>query len=201
LLGSTGVGKSCFVLRYVDNIFPDYPVSTIGVDFKIKKITSVETDKKIAVQIWDLSSGEKYPTIPSSYYRGAHGLVLLVDLTDRNCFEQLIGHVNEIKRYAFDTTKLLLVGAKSDDITRRQISYEEVKQFAEKEGFPYIETSARENKNVIEAVTMIVTAIERDFVAIDAEHQKYQNSRRKNPLLPSDPQQNNNSRKKECLIM
>lgn len=124
-----------------------------------------------------------------------HGLILFVDLTNSGCFEHLIDQVDNIKRWANDSTKLLLVGSKSDDLTRRQIPFEEVKQFADKEGFPYIETSARKNRNVTEAMNMIVMAIERDFDTIDGEIRKRQGT----PHKAAAPQITSNKRER-CLV-
>jgi hypothetical protein len=51
LIGSSGVGKSCLLLRYCDDSFAENYVSTMGVDFKIRTIETV--DAVIKLQIWD----------------------------------------------------------------------------------------------------------------------------------------------------
>ena len=49
LLGDSGVGKSCIILRYIENTFSQNLMNSIGVDFKLKNI---EMDgKKIKLQI------------------------------------------------------------------------------------------------------------------------------------------------------
>ena len=66
LTGESGVGKSCLLLRYVDDTFSKTHISTIGVDFKIK---TIELDgKTIKVQIWDTAGEERFHTLTPNFY-------------------------------------------------------------------------------------------------------------------------------------
>ena len=72
LLGDSGVGKSCIIIRYIENNFSHNLMNSIGVDFKLKNI---EIDsKKIKLQIWDTAGQERFKTITTSYYKGACNL-------------------------------------------------------------------------------------------------------------------------------
>ena len=76
LIGDSGVGKSCLLLRFADDEYQEHFNSTIGVDFRIRTV-SAEDGKQIKLQIWDTAGQERFRTITSSYYRGAHGIIIV----------------------------------------------------------------------------------------------------------------------------
>ena len=149
LLGNSNVGKSSLFLRFVDDIWNDTFVPTIGVDFKIK---TFEIDsKKIKMQIWDTAGQERFKNIISSYYRGAHGILLLYDVTDKESFKNLSNWLIEIEKNASKNILRILIGNKSDLEDKRVITYAQGKEFADTYGLKFIETSAKKNLNVSEA--------------------------------------------------
>jgi len=153
LLGNSNVGKSSLFLRFVSDIWNDTFVPTIGVDFKIK---TLEIDsKKIKMQIWDTAGQERFKNIISSYYRGAHGILLLYDVTDKDSFRNLNNWLIEIEKNASKRVLKLLIGNKTDLEDKRVISYNKGKEFADSCGLKFIETSAKKNLNVDEAFEMI----------------------------------------------
>ena len=87
LIGDSGVGKSSLLLRFSDDTYETNFNSTIGVDFKIKTVDL--DDKVIKLQIWDTAGQERFRTITSSYYRGAHGIIVVYDTTDNETFEHV----------------------------------------------------------------------------------------------------------------
>ncbi|WCJ36414.1 hypothetical protein M5689_017616 [Euphorbia peplus] len=149
LIGDSGVGKSCLLLRFADDSYLDSYISTIGVDFKIR---TVEQDgKTIKLQIWDTAGQERFRTITSSYYRGAHGIIIVYDVTDQESFNNVKQWLNEIDRYASENVNKLLVGNKSDLTANKVVSYETAKAFADEIGIPFMETSAKNASNVEQA--------------------------------------------------
>lgn len=149
LIGDSGVGKSCLLLRFADDTYTESHISTIGVDFKIR---TIQLDgKTIKLQIWDTAGQERFRTITSSYYRGAHGIIVVYDTTDSESFEHVKTWLHEIDRYASENVNKLLVGNKSDLKASRQVETEAGKDFAAQCSIPFLETSAKNADNVEDA--------------------------------------------------
>ncbi|KAH3767098.1 GTP-binding protein ypt1 [Pelomyxa schiedti] len=149
LVGDTGVGKSCLLLRFADDAYTESYISTIGVDFKIR---TVELDGKvIKLQIWDTAGQERFRTITSSYYRGAHGIILVYSTSDAVSFHNIRQWLQEVDRYACENVNKLLIGNQVDAVSKRTVSTEEAQAFADAQGLPFMETSARTAYNVEKA--------------------------------------------------
>jgi len=146
LIGDSGVGKSCLLLRFADDNFTDSYISTIGVDFRFRTIT---IDKKtVKLQIWDTAGQERFRTITSAYYRGADGIIMVYDVTSSESFDHVEEWLSEVDRYANENTSKLLVGNNADLIEDKQVSEETAQRFADKLSIPFIETSAKTATNV-----------------------------------------------------
>lgn len=149
LIGDSGVGKSCLLLRFADDTYTESYISTIGVDFKIR---TVELESKvIKLQIWDTAGQERFRTITSSYYRGAHGIIVVYDVTDQDSFNNVKTWLNEIDRYASENVNKLLVGNKCDLTGKKVVDFQTAKAFADELGIPFLETSAKNATNVEQA--------------------------------------------------
>ena len=106
LIGNSGVGKSSLLLRFADDTFTDNFMPTIGVDFKIR---TLEVDgKTIKLQIWDTAGQERFKTITSSYYKGAHGIIVVYDITDKESFKNIDTWMNEVEKHASDNVSRIL---------------------------------------------------------------------------------------------
>ncbi len=117
-----------------------------------QKIRTIQLDgKTIKLQIWDTADQERFRTITSSYYRGAHGIIVVYDTTDSETFEHVKTWLHEIDRYASENVNKLLVGNKSDLTTKRQVDTETAKEFAGSLTIPFLETSAKNATNVEDA--------------------------------------------------
>ncbi|XP_064484593.1 ras-related protein Rab-1A [Ornithodoros turicata] len=157
LIGDSGVGKSCLLLRFADDTYTESYISTIGVDFKIRTIEL--GDKTIKLQIWDTAGQERFRTITSSYYRGAHGIIVAYDVTDQESFNNVKQWLQEIDRYACENVNKLLVGNKSDLTTKKVVDYTTAKEFADQLGIPFLETSAKNATNVEQAFMTMAAEI------------------------------------------
>jgi len=173
LIGDSGVGKSCLLLRFADDTYTESYISTIGVDFKIR---TVELDgKTIKLQIWDTAGQERFRTITSSYYRGAHGIIIVYDITDVESFSNVRQWLFEIDRFASEQVNKLLVGNKSDLTNKRVVTTETAKEFAQTLDIPFLETSAKNSTNVEEAFLTMAAQIKTRMAAAPAVETNKQN--------------------------
>jgi len=157
LIGDSGVGKSCLLLRFADDTYTESYISTIGVDFKIR---TIELDgKTIKLQIWDTAGQERFRTITSSYYRGAHGIIVVYDVTDQESFNNVKQWLQEIDRYACENVNKLLVGNKCDLTNKKVVDYTSAKEYADQLGIPFLETSAKNATNVEQAFMTMAAEI------------------------------------------
>ena len=149
IIGESGVGKTCILLRFTDDSFTANHLTTIGIDFKIK-IIELE-GKVIKLQIWDTAGQERFRTITKTYYKGAHGIILTYDVTDQNSFKNIRNWIKQIEANAQTNVCKVLVGNKCDK-PDRVVTEEDGKNLANeyKMNFNFFETSAKTNKNISE---------------------------------------------------
>ncbi|XP_043696143.1 ras-related protein RABA6b-like [Telopea speciosissima] len=157
LIGDSAVGKSNLLSRFVWDKFRLDSRPTIGVEFAYWNTQA--GDKLIKTQIWDTAGQERFRAFTSSYYRGALGALLVYDITQRISFNNLEKWLREIREYGDSDMVIVLVGNKTDLGHAREVSKEEGKRLAEKEGLCFMETSALENLNVEEAFLQLVFQI------------------------------------------
>jgi Ras-related protein Rab-1A len=161
IIGDSGIGKSCLLNRFADNIYTDSYISTIGVDFKIR---TLEIDGKvIKLQIWDTAGQERFRTITSSYYRGAHGIMLVFDITNLDSFTNLNIWLNEVQNYAKEDVRKILIGTKSDLVDKRKVPYADAVEYAREHGMDYVETSAKTSTNTELAFTNLAGNLKHTF--------------------------------------
>lgn len=154
IIGDSGAGKTSLLLRFSDEKFENNLISTIGIDFKIK--TVVIDGLRIKVQIWDTAGQERFHTLTRAYYRGAHGILLVYDVTNRKTFEHVGTWLSYIIKYSDKNPALTLVGNKCDLSHKRQVSSLEGELRAEKSGCKFFETSAKNDVNVTKAFFQLV---------------------------------------------
>jgi len=162
LIGDSKVGKSCLLLRYADDTYTDSYLSTIGIDFKVRTVEL--NGRTVKLQIWDTAGQERFRTITSSYYRGAHGIIIVYDVTDQETFNNVNVWLNEIDRYASDNVIKLLVGNKSDLTSQKVVDYNTAKEFADRLNITLLETSAMNATNVEQVFYTMVTEIQNRLI-------------------------------------
>jgi Ras-related protein Rab-1A len=149
-------------MRYADNSFTENFFNTIGVDFKIKTITL--NDQVIKMQIWDTAGQDRFRTLTSSYYRGAHGIIIVYDVTNKDSFDNVKQWMQEIEKFASENVNKLLVGNKSDLEEQRKVTYDEGVELAKKFDIPFLEVSAKNALNVEDTFITMASEIQTRFL-------------------------------------
>jgi len=106
------------------------------------------SNKTVKLQIWDTAGQERFRTITSAYYRGAHGIIMVYDVTNYESFEHMEGWLDEVNRHASEATLKLLVGNKADLQEEKKVSTLEAQKFADKLKISFLEASAKNSTNV-----------------------------------------------------
>ncbi len=163
LMGDSGVGKSSILLRFTEDRFQGEQVhnATIGVDFKVKFVTA-EGGERIKLSIWDTAGQERFRSLTSTYYRGAHGVILVYDITSRESFVNIKNiWVPQLQRYAeLGEMTLMIVANKLDKSPKEhQVSSEEGKSLAKNLSALFIECSAKTRLGITDAFDQLVQAI------------------------------------------
>ncbi|KAJ7280374.1 ras-domain-containing protein [Mycena rebaudengoi] len=159
LIGNSSVGKSSLLLRFSDEQWlpEDESSATIGVDFRVHKMEV--KGKKVKLSIWDTAGQERFRTITSSYYRGAQGIILVYDVSNRESYDALPRWYSELETYVSDKVVKILVGNKVDKEFSRQVPTAEAQAFATRMNSLFVEASAKTSVGVREAFTDVVERI------------------------------------------
>jgi Ras-related protein Rab-8A len=162
LIGDSGVGKSCLLLRFSDDSFTPSFITTIGIDFKIR---TIDLDgKRIKLQIWDTAGQERFRTITTAYYRGAMGILLVYDVTDEKSFGNIRNWIRNIEQHATESVNKILIGNKCDMLDKKVIDFERGKALADEYGIKFLETSAKNSIGVEEAFVTLAKDIKKRLI-------------------------------------
>ncbi|XP_060898445.1 ras-related protein rab7 [Labrus mixtus] len=149
LIGNSGVGKSSFMNRYVTHHFTNAYRATIGTDF-FSKTVNIDGDFVI-LQIWDTAGTERFQSLGTPLYRGAHCCMLVFDVTSRDSFSALEGWRNEflIQGEPQEPSEFpfIVLGNKTD-LSNREVSRRQAMQWCEDIGAEYLEGSAKQDLDV-----------------------------------------------------
>ncbi|KAM9994887.1 hypothetical protein ACTFIY_001060 [Dictyostelium cf. discoideum] len=162
LIGDSAVGKTSLLLRFADNSFQETSVNMTSVDYKNKNI--VIDGRTFNLQIWDTAGQERFRTITSSFYRGAHGVLVCYDVTDQLTYNNVRLWMQEIQRYAVFGVSRVLVGNKCDLEDRKLVNTSIAREYADSLGIPFMEASAATGVNVEEAFMAMANEIYRNHM-------------------------------------
>lgn len=80
VVGDSGCGKSCLIQRYLTNEFMDEYTVTLGVEYHSKTV-KIDGNISIKLQFWDTAGQEAFHSLVKAFYRNAHAVVLVYDIT------------------------------------------------------------------------------------------------------------------------
>ena len=152
------VGKTSISKRFITGKF-------VKIDIKNRTVNTNTYQKAIQINnlmfnlnIWDTAGEEKYHAMAPIFYRGAHGAVVIFDVTNRETFKRATKWFSELSEFTEGRTKIILVGNKID-LDNRVISNEEASELAKKYKCDFLEVSALSGKNVEEIFNSLAMTI------------------------------------------
>ena len=161
-VGNSEVGKSCLIKRYCEGRFVKRYISTIGIDYGVKKLEIL--DQKVCVNFFDLSGNDDYKSIRTDFYKDASGCIMVFDVDNRDSYVSLVHWEEEMKRYGADMSRIkIAVCGNKCEVKSREVKESEASRWAKQRGWDYFETSAAEGKNVSESMEAIFTNCIKQF--------------------------------------
>ncbi|XP_053986785.1 ras-related protein Rab-27A [Hylaeus anthracinus] len=164
-LGNSGVGKTSFLYQYTDGTFDSRFMSTVGIDFKEKRViyqTANGRTQRIHMQLWDTAGQERFRSLTTAFYRDSMGFLLIFDLCNEQSFLEVRNWLEQLRTHAYcEDPDIILCGNKSDLEDKRVVSEDKARELAEKHGLVYLETSAATGQNVTRAVEILLDRVMR----------------------------------------
>jgi len=157
LVGDVAVGKTNLITRYTTKAFSIESKPTLGVEFSNTLL--YKDGKSIRAQIWDTSGQEIYKSITKGYFKGAHGAIVVYDITKKKTFEHVNQWLNDIKESADLNPAIMMIGNKCDLTHLREVQQEDAIQFAKQKGVAFLETSALDMTRVELAFESMINGI------------------------------------------
>ena len=200
IVGDASVGKSNLLLRYTHGEFKEEYQLTIGVEFGSNNV--IINNKIFRIQIWDTAGQENFRSITRSYYKNSACALIVYDITRRASFESLSDWIEDCKNSSPKTVFMVLVGNKSDLQKNREVTEEEGKEFAEKNGMIFFETSAKTGQNVEEvfkqSATLIAKKIKENYYDLENDSCGIKKGDVENNVVLGNSQKKENEKKGCC---
>ena len=173
-IGDSGVGKTCLLTKAIKKFFDQEIRSTLG--FEYYNITINIKNKKILLQTWDTCGQESFKCIVNMFYKRAKLAILVYSIDNRKSFEGIDFWLNELRQNSSENLKLILIGNKTDLNDKREVSYEEGKNFSQLNGFNFFsETSAKEGETPSEILNKAAEILYNFEIESKKKNNKYNN--------------------------
>jgi len=193
VLGDSGVGKTSIAMRFVKEIFPENPNSTVGATFLTKRI--MIDNYKIKLQIWDTAGQERFRSLAPMYYRGAQCAILVFDVTNEETLLKVKDWVKELKNASTDEIILAIVANKVDlaDVIGKRIEKSKCEEYASTVGGIYFETSAKTKAGIEELFVSISKRLVKMHIKINKEEARRRQEQLSNIDINKETKRTNSS--------
>ncbi len=160
LMGMYGVGKTSLVRRFVENVFDEKYHSTIGVKVDRKRValSGQQTPSHVDLLVWDIAGQDDSPNLAQSYFRGAHGGLLVHDLTRPESLQHLVSYRERFAKAA-PQAKIIVVGNKADLVDAKNLEAAKFQELLGPVAAVHLLTSAKTGENVEKAFQLLAEAI------------------------------------------
>lgn len=154
MLGSWGVGKTSLVRQYVQNVFDEKYLSTIGV--KIDNKTVNAHGQEVKMVLWDIAGAEDHFSVPMHYVKGAAGYLLVIDGTRKDSLDAAVELVEMIEK---DVGQLPSVIAVNKSDLQWELTADEIAGAFDNPDQAWFATSAKTGENVEQAFTALAESM------------------------------------------
>lgn len=142
IVGDSGVGKTCLLLRASEDGFAESHTKTLGVDYQL-----TEHDfegEEVPLQLWDTAGQDTYRTSTSSYYEKVDGVLIVFDVSDPASFNNVRNWVSEVENYGKPGVGKVVVGNKAD--LPHAVDDNTAQEYADSIGVPLVFVSLKDGK-------------------------------------------------------
>ena len=144
LLGESGVGKTCIINRYINNVYNNSTPSTLGTAFSVKEIK--KGNIKYNVNVWDTTGQEKYHSVTNLFINGSNIVILVYAITSDTSFKGLDYWYNSLKeKLEGENYILAIIGSKCDLAEEEVVPEEDGRNYAKSKKAIFKLVSAKED--------------------------------------------------------
>ncbi|XP_065156601.1 ras-related protein Rab-27A [Atheta coriaria] len=200
-LGDSAVGKTSFLFQYTDGTFNSRFISTVGIDFREKRMLYQSSDRnqRVHLQLWDTAGQERFRSLTTAFYRDAMGFILIFDLTNEKSFLEIQNWIDQLQMHAYcDCPDVVLCGNKVDLEDKRVVPEWRARELAEKNNMLYLETSAATGQNVAQAIEVL---LDRVMLRMESAVDQATLPGRKGQPKPINFDRNNTEESTCCVIL
>ena len=187
-LGDSMVGKTCLILRFLEDTFFSTYLSTIGFDLK-QKVVKLDTGEKMKLIIHDTAGQERFKSLSVNYIKKANGILIVYDITNKQSFVNIENWVKCAKEEMTKEIPIYLIGNKCDLEESRVIQREDGENLATQFGTKFYETSCKTGEGVEKCFTDLAADM---FNLIKKKGHSGNSDDDKNVII------NNSKKKKKC---